>query len=81
VVLHRFWIEFDSDQAPLSMQLGCGVTAYDREDAMRLVADTLGSKPPQPLRITEDVDVSTLDAGHVLPNMHAPNVRGIWFPM
>ena len=27
--------------------------------------------------IIEDVDVSTLDANHVLP----PNLRGVWFPL
>jgi hypothetical protein len=25
--------------------------------------------------------VSTLDKGHVLPNMAAPNERGIWYPL
>ena len=80
MVLHRFWIEFDSDHAPLGMTLGCGVTAYDRHDALRLVTDALGSEPPQPSSITEDIDVSTLDEKHVLPNMLAPNERGVWFP-
>jgi len=31
--------------------------------------------------IIEDVDVSTLDANHVLPNMAPPNLRGVWFPL
>ena len=31
--------------------------------------------------LIEDVDVSTLDAGHVLPNMSPPVRRGVWFPL
>ncbi len=31
--------------------------------------------------VVEDVDVTTLDAGHVRPNpMHPPSERGVWFP-
>lgn len=29
----------------------------------------------------EDVDVSTLDPEHVLPNTGVPAARGIWFPL
>lgn len=29
----------------------------------------------------DDVDVRSLDQGHVVPNMMPPNCRGIWFPM
>lgn len=28
----------------------------------------------------EDVDISTLDLGHVGPNMEVPVFRGVWFP-
>jgi hypothetical protein len=62
------------------MTVGCGVTAFDRDDALRLVADALGTDPP-PAAITEDVDVTALDENHVLPNMFPPNERGVWFPM
>ena len=30
--------------------------------------------------MVEDVDVSTLDANHVLPNMGITLKRGVWFP-
>jgi hypothetical protein len=43
------------------------------------VQEASGAAVPQPARVVEDVDVSTLDAGHVLPNMRAPNERGVWF--
>jgi hypothetical protein len=32
------------------------------------------------LHVTEDVDIQTLDQGHVLPNMGVPSERGVWFP-
>ena len=40
-----------------------------------------GNALPCIRRIIPDVDVSTLDAGHILPDMAPPNRRGIWFPM
>jgi hypothetical protein len=33
------------------------------------------------IRITENVDVQTLDQAHVAANMGPPNLRGIWFPL
>ena len=81
VTLHRYWIEFDASDAPFGMTSGCGVTAFDREDAMRLLSQAIGGSPPAAVRVIEDVDVSTLDEGHVLPNMHPPSGRGVWFPM
>jgi hypothetical protein len=32
------------------------------------------------LEVVTDVDVQTLDEGHVIPTMDLPNVRGVWFP-
>jgi hypothetical protein len=82
VMVHRYWIEFaPEDAVPLGLGWGCGVTAVDWDDAVRLVTELLGTTPPDAIRVTKDVDVSTLDAGHVLPNMHPPNERGVWFPM
>ena len=53
-----------------------------REDAMEMMKEAIfsGDELPEVEYITENVDVSTLDAGHVLPNMGNPVVRGIWFP-
>jgi hypothetical protein len=78
--LRRFWFEFEPDAAPLGMGYGCGVTAYDRHDAEELVSAAIDGPMPTVRRVIEDVDVSTLDGGHVLPNMLPPNERGIWFP-
>jgi hypothetical protein len=80
--LHRYWFTFHDPPEASAFGLGCGVTAVDREDAERLLrgswfaADGL----PQIHDAIEDVDVHDLDAGHVVPNMGDPSVRGVWFP-
>jgi hypothetical protein len=83
-MLRRYWIEFElgEDRARSWLSHGCGVTAYDQDDALRLVKDEMfpdGQLPPI-AKIIEDVDVSTLDEGHVLLNMNPPVWRGVWFP-
>lgn len=83
--LHRFWIRWDEEasrDARIGGGLGCGVTAVDVEDAKRLVelVALQGDPLPSIAEMVEDVDARTLDAGHVLPNMGDPSVRGVWFP-
>jgi hypothetical protein len=83
--LTRFWVEFDyppERQPPIGARFGVGVTAIDRRDALRLIAHRVFSDRPLPpvKDIREDVDVSSLDERHVLPNMGPPHVRGVWFP-
>lgn len=83
--LHRYWIRWDEEasrDARTGSGLGCGVTAFDVDDAKRLVelVALQGDPLPAIAEILEDVDVRTLDAGHVLPNMGDPSVRGVWFP-
>ena len=75
VLLRRYWFKTRE-------HLGFGVTAYSVDDAKRLVdsvARSLGMNY-ELLDIIEDVDVRTLDQNHVVPNMGAPNFRGVWFP-
>jgi hypothetical protein len=63
------------------INLGCGVTAFDIDDAMLLIRRAFPDLSLQtPLDVTENIDVSTLDAGHVVPNMGNIFVRGIWWP-
>jgi hypothetical protein len=82
-LLHRYWFDFEPGTLPAGTAIGCGVTAYTKEDARGLLAETVfrASAFPPVRRVVEDVDVSTLDAGHVLPNMLDPVTRGVWFPM
>ena len=84
--LRRFWFAFEKPkQGPLppGTGWGVGVTAIDRDDAIALMRERVfrsGVLPTIRLAI-EDVDVSTLDEGHVLPNMGDVLRRGIWFPL
>ena len=83
--LTPFWIEFDyspEQQPPVGTRFGVGVTAIDRRDALRLVAHRVfGDGPLPPVKeIRENVDVSSLDEGHVLRNIGPLHVRGVWFP-
>jgi hypothetical protein len=82
--MRRFWFQFDmSNDLPPGVRMGCGITAYDREDALRLLRERvfLETTIPRPLDIVEDVVISSLDAGHVLPNMGDVTIRGVWFPL
>lgn len=82
--LRRFWFQFSrSIELPSGVRIGCGVSAFDRTDAMALLQDRVftGLRAPEPVSVFEDVDVSSLDPGHVLPNMGNPAVRGVWFPL
>jgi hypothetical protein len=36
---------------------------------------------PAVVQVVENVDVSTLDQKHVLPNIGDVTVRGVWFPL
>jgi hypothetical protein len=79
--LVRYWFEFEV-VPPDRFVTRVGVTAWTLDDARLLVSkEVFGGRDLPPLRLLiEDVDVSTLDAGHVLPNMNPPNERGIWYP-
>ena len=76
--LRRFWFKFDNHSAS---PLGYGVTAWTEEDAAAILSKRIfdGAVPPK-ATIIADVDVSTLDPGHIRPNMESPSWRGIWFP-
>ena len=80
--LRRFWFNFELIDTPTVLNLGCGVTAHDYDDAIALLQERIFSKEtiPKITRCIQDVDVSTLDASHVLPNLGLVVDRGIWFP-
>jgi hypothetical protein len=80
--LHRYWFTFHAAHEPTFFGLGCGVTAVDRQDAERLLRDAWFATDglPRINDVIEDVDVRDLDAGHVLPSMGDPSIRGVWYP-
>lgn len=81
-MLHRYWFKLSKMSAPSVLNIGCGITAYDVDDAKSLLREKVFSifGTRDVLEVIADVDVSTLDQGHVIPNMAAPSNRGVWFP-
>jgi hypothetical protein len=79
--LRRYWFEFAVPDFDV-LKLGCGVTAYDEKDAEAVIRDRIFKGGPLPpiRKIVADIDVRSLDAGHVVPNMGSVVWRGIWFP-
>ncbi|MDF1501728.1 hypothetical protein [Roseisolibacter sp. H3M3-2] len=73
--LRRFWFM-------LSAGPGIGVTAASEAEARELAEATRARFAPEAVitGVTPDVDVSTLDAAHVVPNAGPVVVRGVWFP-
>jgi len=85
-MIKRFWFEFlesSKEPLPIGFQHGCGLSAYDCNDAVQLLKERVFKSTGFLIieKMIEDVDVSTLDRGHVLPNMGNVTVRGIWFPL
>ncbi len=85
-MLRRFWFEFaagNPEDLPPGVRMGCGATARTIDEATALVQQRVfgGATLPPIRRVVPDIDVSTLDAGHVRPNMGNPVVAGIWFPL
>ena len=75
--LRRFWF-------PLTGHFGVGVTARSLEEARALAEEARRRTWPNAPAlgpVVEDIDVSTLDEGHVLPNMRPPVWPGVWFPL
>jgi hypothetical protein len=77
--LHRYWIKLAAPE-PIGFKLGCGVTAFTEDDAKKLVFSQFSDAPPVIASMESDVDVSTLDPKHVIPNIGDCTRRGIWFP-
>ena len=82
--LIRYWFEFNFADSGLhpSLLRGCGVTAYSYDDALRLLSEYVfkGNCLPPIANVIENVDVSTLDTNHILPNMGVCIWRGVWYP-
>lgn len=87
--MKRYWFEFKINQimgAPFGIQLGCGITAFNFEDAMSILKEKIFREQdtPQIIKCVEDIDLSTLDSNHIIPNINPnspPTMRGVWFPI
>ena len=57
------------------------MTALDVDDAMLIIRTAFPDLVLRlPLTVIENIDVSTLDGRHVLPNLDNVLVRGVWWP-
>ncbi|MDO8388733.1 MAG: hypothetical protein Q7T13_20335 [Polaromonas sp.] len=79
--LQRFWFSFEDLPPYSSLRSGCGVTAYDYDDAVEILKEKVFSQALPNLAVIEGVDIHTLDKNHVLPNMGLVTQRGVWFPL
>jgi hypothetical protein len=80
--LVRYWVIFASPPKYSPLGLGCGVTAFDVADAMRLMHRCFPETSGLAVKsVTENVSVSDLDPCHILPNMGNAAARGVWFPL
>ena len=76
ISLKRFWFEFQKEPAlPQEVWMGCGVTAYDFDDAINLLKQRVFKTNEIPVIINckENVDIRNLDQNHVVLNMLPPN--------
>ena len=81
-MLRRYWIHLRNADQFAGLQMGCGVTAFDLDDALALLrTHGIGDQSLDVETVIEDVDVHVLDPSHVLPNMGVVTRRGIWFPL
>ena len=73
--LRRFWF-------PLPRAFGIGVTAASEAEARALAEEARARYFPDQVlgAVVPDVDVSTLDARHMLNNAGPVVVRGVWYP-
>ena len=78
--MKRYWFQFDIESSinyPAGIGFGCGVTALDYSDAVTIMKKHLfGDRDLPPIKeVVENVDLRTLDQGHVTPNMKSPDHR------
>ena len=80
--LRRFWFRFETIPEPTALNLGCGVTAYNRDDALGLLREYVFGQngPPPIIECIEDVAMDQIEQKHARPNVGNILVRGIWFP-
>jgi hypothetical protein len=84
-LLTRFWFEFEVSNVndlPAGLTWGCGITAYNYNDAISILGQRVfkGQEIPKIVKRIKNIDIRTLDQGHVVVNMKDPTLRGIWFP-
>ena len=77
--MHPYWVTFEGLEDLHELGLGVGVTAHGPDDAGSLIATVFGPLTIKTISVVDDV--TTLDQGHVRPNMGSIFIRGIWYPL
>ena len=80
--LIKYWFRFEELPGPTPLNMGCGVTAENIADAMKLMKEKIFQKKilPAVTEIIENVNIYDLSM-RVQPNVGRVDVRGIWFPL
>jgi hypothetical protein len=81
--LTRYWFTFENLSPNSPLLLGCGLTAYNYDDALNIINKNILCIEKQ-ITISNfdaNIKISDLDAGKVLPNIGDVSIRGIWFPI
>ena len=81
-MLIRFWFNFSASTVPSPLNLGCGVTAFDLQEAIDTMTNDVfpifGYR--KIMSVQKNIDINSLDENHVRLNMGSPVIRGVWFP-
>ena len=80
-MLTRYWFEFVRGGQATALSLGCGITAYNLDDARSReeIFPLYGDRTVA--RVIEGVEVASLDETGVRRRLGNPAVRGVWFPV
>ncbi len=80
--LRRYWFRFANTDLADGFRMGCGITAFTRDDAIGLLREFWPRENDVPIiaDVSEDVDLRALDQNHVTPNIGDVTRRGVWFP-
>lgn len=84
--MKRYWFTFNKSQStvlPYGVAMGCGITAFNLEDAKSILLQKVFNSKIIDLsyEVIEDININELDRNHVIPNMLSPSIRGVWYPI
>lgn len=67
--LRKYWFKFSNPPEFNSLGFGCGVTAYNADDAVQILNEKVFSSTGVLgiESVVEDVILENLDSGHVIP--------------
>jgi hypothetical protein len=84
--MKKFWFEFDFvgvNNVPNGVDMGIGVTAFNYDDAISILNLKVFKtyRLPTIKKMTEAIDIATLDKQQILTATLPDNLRGVWYPL